>query len=409
MGPDAKNGGDATSNMCLKQPLKVIHTIASVNSRSGGPARTITVLCEALGMLNVEVRLITQYVEGLDDSNIVPSPELVQTSFVKAWRIPYLGAVYSPRSKDILRRQSTLLGAQLIHNHGLWLPLNHASATVARRLGIPLMTSPRGMVEAWALEHTAWKKKLAWLAYQKADLTQARAFHATSMMEAKSLRSLGFTQPIALVPNGVEPPDRRSLQANRGGDGRRTALFLSRVHPQKGLLNLVRAWNRVRPKGWRVLIVGPDEGKHRFEVEREIDALGLRDVFSVSGPVNDIEKWDCFFAADLFVLPSFSESFGVVVAEALASGIPVITTKGTPWEDLVTHNCGWWVDVGVEPLAEAIREAAQLSYSERSAMGARGRDLVRRQYDWQGVAEKMLSVYEWIIRGGAPPKCVISD
>lgn len=394
--------------MYPKQHLKIVHTVASLNSRSGGPARTITALCEALGKLNVETRLITQSIEGLNDSNIFPLPELVQTSFVKAWRIPYLGALYSPRSRATLWRQSTLLGAQLIHNHGLWLPFNHDSAAVARRLRIPLMISPRGMVEAWALKHRAWKKKWAWLAYQKADLTQARAFHATSIMEAKNLRSLGFTQPIALIPNGVDTPARRSQHADRG-NGPRTALFLSRIHPKKGLLNLVRAWNRVRPKGWRVLIIGPDEANYRLEVEREIDALRLRDVFSVPGPVDDVEKWDCFFAADLFVLPSFSENFGVVVAEALASGIPVITTKGAPWENLVTHNCGWWVDVGVEPLAEAIREATQLSDAERSAMGARGRDLARKQYNWQRVAENMSSVYEWVIRGGTPPKCVIND
>ena len=394
--------------MYPKQYLKIVHTVASLNSSSGGPARTITALCEALAKLNVETRLITQCVEGLNDLSILPLPELVQTSFVKAWRIPYLGAPYSPRSRAALWKQSALLGAQLIHNHGLWLPFNHDAAMVASRLGVPLIISPRGMAEPWALKNRAWKKQLAWLAYQKADLRHAQVVHATSLMEARNLRSLGFTQPIALIPNAVDIPARSSERADRN-IGTRTALFLSRIHPKKGLLHLVRAWNGVRPKGWRVLVVGPDESNHRVEVEREIDALQLRDIFSFRGSVDDVEKWNCFFAADLFILPSLSENFGVVAAEALASGVPVITTKGTPWEDLFTYKCGWWVDIGVEPLANAIREATNLSDAERSAMGKRGRDLIRRQYDWQGVAEYMSSVYEWVIYGGTPPKCVVND
>ena len=120
------------------------------------------------------------------------------------------------------------------------------------------------------------------------------------------------------------------------------------------------------------------------------------------------EKDILFRDADLFILPTFSENYGVVVAEALSYGIPVITTKGAPWEGLVSYHCGWWVDIGVEPLAKALREAVSLSGYERRAMGARGRQLVEARYAWSSVAMDMKAVYEWTLGGGRAPSCVLT-
>jgi glycosyltransferase involved in cell wall biosynthesis len=113
-------------------------------------------------------------------------------------------------------------------------------------------------------------------------------------------------------------------------------------------------------------------------------------------------------SASLFVLPTFSENFGIAVAEALAAGVPVITTKGAPWKELETHRCGWWVDVGAEPLATAMREAIALSDEQRRAMGKRGRRLVEERYSWPKIAADMKSVYEWVLGSGPKPECVQS-
>jgi glycosyltransferase involved in cell wall biosynthesis len=276
------------------------------------------------------------------------------------------------------------------------------------------------MLTPWALRYRGWKKKLAWWLYQRRDLRSAKVLHATSPAEAESFRAVGLTQPVAVVPNGVETPGERWAGASVGGGSvkaARTVLFLGRIHPIKGLMDLVKAWalikqgkaesrNQKAEIGWRVVIAGGDEGGHLEEVKAETRKQKVEGDFQFVGPVDGPAKWDLYRSADLFVLPSKSENFGIVVAEALACGVPVITTRGTPWEELETHHCGWWVELGVEPLARALREAIAVSDVERREMGRRGRELVEERYTWPAAAQKMVAVYRWMLGEGERPECV---
>lgn len=262
------------------------------------------------------------------------------------------------------------------------------------------------MLEPWAVNHRAWKKRLAWWLYQRRDLQTARVLHATAAQEADNLRRLGLSQPIAVIPNGIDLPT--GVEHRRLTEGRRVALFLSRIHPVKGLLNLVEAWRLVRPAGWRLLIAGPDEDGHRAVVEQRIRAAGLTDDCEFVGPVEGQRKTELYRMAHLFVLPSFTENFGVVVAEALSYGLPVITSRGTPWADLESFGCGWWVETAPESLAVALRAAKDLSDEERVAMGERGRTYVRR-YNWDAIANETLSLYRWVLGQGERPPCVRVD
>ena len=297
----------------------------------------------------------------------------------------------------------------LVHNNGLWQPVNHWAASTAHRFGIPLVVQPHGMLEPWALKEKALKKRLGMALFQRRDIETAKVLVATSADEYRNLRHLGLTQPVAIIPNGIDltAAGVPKVERVRTG-GNRTVLFLSRVHKVKGLTNLVQAWAQVRPAGWRLQIAGPDEGGHLAEVLRAAQAVGVAGSIDYLGEVDGARKTEVYHNADLFVLPTFSENFGVVVAEALSHGLPVITTRGAPWADLETHGCGWWVDIGVEPLATALRQAMALNDDERRAMGERGRAYVQR-YNWADIARQMADVYRWVLGQGARPDCVHLD
>jgi glycosyltransferase involved in cell wall biosynthesis len=268
------------------------------------------------------------------------------------------------------------------------------------------------MLDRWALDYHGWKKRVAWWVYQRRDLATARVLHATADSEADGFRSLGWRQPIAVIPNGLDLPeacrsrDEIGSHVSRGGAGDRTVLFLSRLNPKKGLLTLVQAWCALRPEGWRVVVAGGDEAGELARAEAWLLSHGLRERFEFLGEVPDREKWDLYRHADLFVLPSASENFGLVIAEALGCGVPVITTRATPWRELVSHECGWWIEPGVESLVGALRRAVALKDAERYAMGERGRRLVKSRYTWTQAAEQMRTVYEWVAGFGERPSCV---
>ncbi len=394
--------------------LRLMHTVGSLRKSSGGPSQTVAALCRELGRLGASVELLSRDggISG-DDLNIPPR-QWVTTTFTRPRRIPAdLAGAFGSAVRDRCSAQQV----QLIHDHGLWLPSNHASASSARRLGLPLIVSPRGMLEPWALAHRRWKKRLVWHLYQHRNLRSAAILHATAQQEADNFRRLGLSQPIALIPNGVElegiletPGLSRGRQMASGVEAsRRTALFLSRIHPKKGLLELVDAWSQVRPAGWRMVIAGPDEDGHRAVVEARAAARGLLDLFEFVGAVHGAEKTALYQSADLFVLPTFSENFGVVVAEALSCGVPVITTKGAPWQILQTLDCGWWVDTGSDALAAALCEATRTGSEVLRGLGERGRRYARTAFSWPEIAREMLRVYQWILGQEEQPECVQLD
>lgn len=379
----------------------VTHVVAGLHPRAGGPSRTVVQLTDALARYSeLGVTLLAQSFNGEPS---VPSAGNINRCLIESpSRHALRFGLPARRELKCSMRQQT---PALMHSHGLWTPVNHWAAVEARRHGVPLILQPRGMLEPWALNHKAIKKKLAMILFQRRDLESARLLVATSEIEHENIRKLGLGQPVAVIPNGVdlnvEPSQAKAAQPDR----RRVALFLSRVHPVKGLLNLVRAWARSAPAGWRLCIAGPDEAGHLKEVLALVQQLGVQDSVDYLGSVDGADKSALYNAADVFVLPTFSENFGVVVAEALAHGLPVITTRGAPWADLQTYGCGWWIDIGVDPLAQALREAMALSDEQRRAMGALGRGYVRR-YDWDDIAQHTIAVYRWVLAQGPRPDCV---
>lgn len=306
---------------------------------------------------------------------------------------------YMPELSRMLRDTAP----EIIHLHGLWQYCALATLQHARRTGTPYIVSAHGMLEPWSLQQSRMKKGIIALLFQKECMDEAFCIRATSNLEVESIRSAGFKNPIANIPNGVEFPESLPPRVARK---MRRALFLSRIHPKKGLVNLIEAWSIVRPKGWELAIVGPDELNHLATLQGMVAAKGLVDQIHFPEEAWGNQRDEEYFKSDLFILPTYSENFGLVVPEALCRGVPVITTHGTPWEDLQTHRCGWWIEIGVEPLVAALREALELPDAELWQMGDRGREMVRTKYSWGPIGETMADVYEWLVGLRSRPDCV---
>jgi len=387
--------------------MKLIHVTSSVSRMAGGLFDCVRLLSLELLRASGDLR---QEVLGLED---VKTPlDLPRWDPVCVQALQVLG----PKSIGFAPQMFPALCKgmpDLVHLHGLWQYPSAATNRWFARVRQPYIVSPQGMLEPWALQRSRMKKRLAMLLFQRACLQNAACIHATAVMEVESIRAAGFRNPVALIPNGVEEPPIESAEglsermAQKSRSGLRKVLFLSRIHPKKGLLNLVEAWRRVTPLGWRLVIVGPDEVGHLAEVRRAVEAAGLASSVEFPGEAWGPARWSYYREADLFVLPTFSENFGIVITEALACGVPVITTKGAPWKELHTHRCGWWIDVGVEPLVKALHEAMGLSEAQRYEMGQHGRSLVAAKYLWPGIAQNMRSVYEWVLGQRAKPECVV--
>ncbi len=391
--------------MTSSTALKVIHTVTTTRASYGGPSRSVPFLCEALAEQDTSVRLVTTVpnLSGGEQAAILPSDPVsvcragVGNGAVQTLRRPL--SFYRA-----LQDQSQAARPDVVHDHGLWLPTHGTIAFAARRLNVPLVVSTRGMLTPWALQHNRWRKQFVWTAYQEWALQQAALFHVTSEEEVEALRDLGLNQPVALIPNGVQLPEPYDPEAPP--PERRRALFLSRLHPKKGLPMLLEAWAEVRPENWELVLVGPSEENHRDDLEEQVRRHELGKMVRFAGAVSEEEKWEVYRKSDLFVLPSHSENFGIVVAEALAAGLPAITTTGTPWQELEGRNCGWWVEPEAGPLAEALREAFHCSPKTLREMGQRGRALVKERYTWGGVAAQLRASYQWILGEADRPACV---
>lgn len=290
----------------------------------------------------------------------------------------------------------------VIHDNGLWRLHNHRLAVIARSRGIPRVVSTRGMLEPWALRHKWLKKQIAWWFYQRRDLSGAGVIHATSEAELENLAALPLGVPVRLIANGVDVPAEGWPDAVTGGRGDgsvcRTALFVGRIYPVKGLPMLVEAWARVRPRDWRLVIAGPDEAGHRREVERAVAAADLGGSISFAGPLDGEAKEAAYRNADLFVLPTRSESFGMAIAEALAHGLPVLTTTAAPWPALEPRGCGWRVDATVEGIEAGLRDVTALDAATLRGRGLAGRALVESGYQWSAVARQFFGLYEEVVR-----------
>ncbi|MBY0227554.1 MAG: glycosyltransferase [Hyphomicrobium sp.] len=397
---------EALSRSAQHTDLAVTHVVAGLGKADGGPSYTVPALSAALNAAGVSayVRCVARApIGGVATGHLINA--VTQHSADK-------GVTTIMRGCSALRNalcQDAREGA-LLHVHGLWLLPNLYPAWIKMKApSTRIVHSPRGMLASAALNISTWKKRPIWHLWQKSALQAADCLHATAMSEYHEIRALGFTNPVAVIPNGIDvPPPREHRAITAHGAGRKTILSLGRLHPKKALDVLVRAWAMVEQRypDWQVRIVGPSEGGHDEELRRLVVALGLERLI-IEGAVYGEDKLAVYRDADVFALPTRNENFGIVVAEALAAEVPVIATTGAPWPGLELERCGWWIDHGVEALARALIIAMETDPAELATMGRRGRAWMERDFIWQRVATDMSAVYAWLRNDGPRPSTVL--
>lgn len=362
--------------------MRILLTIPNLDVASGGPSTAVVRVATELVSKGHSVALAYTEIAGRArvalPAGLLCVPISYQHNAFLRLRSYYSAAVQTIRTWQ----------PDIVHDRGLWLPENGAAMLAARATRCALVSQPCGMLQQWSMSQHPLKKMLAWHGYQRHLLTHASAMIVTSpaeQMEAdERVQRKGLTH---CIPHGVDlptlPPDILR---------RRQAVFMGRLHPKKQVDVLLRAWARLKPVGWQFVIAGSGDPTYESQLHELVQQLNVADSVQFVGLVQGIKKTNLLAESQLFLQPSLQENFGLAVAEAMAHGLPVLTTQAMPWGEVVAARCGWSVPTDPDAIQVALAEALSLPAEALLAMGVQARKLASR-YCWTETAKQTLAIY----------------
>lgn len=375
--------------------------LGDLTVESGGPPRCVSDLASALADRGHEVSIYAGEKKTVFPE-IRPDNEKVCIKRFKWIRFPGLNLSYPVGLKGLLRK-AQFNPETFVHNNLLWSLGNINLKKVLDSRGGRLICCPHGNLTRWCYNSKGWKKKPFWNLLGRKLYKLSDFIHATSSEEKEDLRLLNVVSPIAIIRNATDIPAVEKIAKHNSSDEEKRILFLSRISKKKGLELLLNTWSFVKKEGWKLIIAGTDSENYKKTLLDLVNQLNIANTVEFIGGVAGARREEVFAKADLFILPTFSENYGLAIAEALARGVPVITTKGAPWGDIENYKCGWWCDIDADSIASALKDGMNLSNQERRTMGLRGRELIIKKHSWNSAAENMERCCRWVLKKGEKP------
>lgn len=383
--------------------MKALQTIAGFGALYGGIATCTYDLITAMHSIGFPLDLLTLQVRNPSDKLMGKGEEWIKALPNDAIT-PY---EYSKGITQYLKNHNY----DLYHTNGLWMYCNHITCSIARHRRKPYIITPHGMLYPDAIHRSYWKKWPLIQLYFRKDIDRADCLHVTCKAEMEHVRNFGYKGAIAIIPNPANLPDyldgmTTTKQTFLRCSPLRKFGFLGRLHPVKKVENLLYGIAKLpRPQDCELIIMGKGDDAYEQFLRNEVHRLGLKNV-KFNGFVSGREKYEQLAQLSCLFVPSDFENFGMIVTEALSVGTPVMASLGTPWEELNTTGCGWWIDRTPENIAQVMQEVIDMPTNELIMMGEKGRTLVYEKYSAPKVATQMQCLYKWILTSGTKPDFV---
>lgn len=394
--------------------MKILHIIENIDNSYGGPAKSVPFLIKYQNKIEVKNKIISIALKD-DETN-----DICKENNIEIISSKYNGPKFLKYSDNFCKTiTDEIIDQTILHTHSLWNYPPYCAFKLSKKYKLPLIMSIRGNLYDWNLNKSKWKKDLALNLFQMKMLKEASCLHATEENEVKAIRNLGIKTPVALISNGIEVEEFENLSSKEEAmknltldADKRYILFMSRIDSKKGLEYLVNSFIKLEKlfPEWELLIAGPIYDQKYFnKINTNISNANINVKVHYFGMVNGKKRLDLFAASELFILPAHTENFGMVIGEAMAATLPVITTTGTPWKVLNDKNAGWWVDLNSKNICIALEKAMKKNSQELKEMGKRGYEIIKKDFTWGEVANKMKQVYSWVLSKSEKPDFVFKD
>lgn len=395
-----------TEEMRVQPNVSIGVVVGSVSRQAGGLFQSVRQLSHA-----TKARGNTVAVYSMRDKNCGQDMRAwgsIQPNIVNTTGPTALG--YSAN----LRRKIDAANHDILHQHGIWMGFSSTVSSWRKREKKPIVISPRGMLDPWAMANSALKKRIALTLYEQNNLDGARCIHALCKAERDAIRSLGFSNPIATIPNAVDLTEAEgTFQSPEWKKGlpkdAKILLFLGRIHRKKGLDLLVEAFSRLQgaeSRPWHLVIAGWDQNGTKELLKSKADFLGFNQRIHFVGPQFGSDKKSTLAHSDAFILPSHSEGLPMAVLEAWAFELPVFMTEACNLPEGFAASAAFRIDHNASSMAGVLEDAMALPSDELKKFGAAGRNLVEERFTWSSAARQMSEVYTWCLGGGEKPHCL---